>query len=60
MSDATRYIISDRDVLSAINYAISWNDGDEDTVNLLIHVGADIFGIGEYEFKEILSKYQDY
>lgn len=55
-----KYVVSDRDVLSAINYAIAWNEGDEATINLLIHVGADIFGIDEEEFEAILDNYQDY
>ena len=58
--DATRYIVSDRDVLSAITYAIAWNEGDEATIKLLIHVGADIFGVSEEEFEDLLENYQDY
>lgn len=55
----SRYIISDRDVLSAINYAIAWNEGDEATINVLIRVGADVFGVDEEEFEDILKDYQD-
>lgn len=57
---AYKYVVSDKDVLSAINYAIAYNEGDDATVGLLIHVGADIFGIDEEEFEELLADYQDY
>ena len=62
MGDAAthKYIVSDKDVLSAINYAIAWNEGDEATRNLLIHVCSDIFGIDDEEAEELLDGYQDY
>ena len=59
MQDSETRIISEKDVIASINYAIQWNQGDESTTELLIHVGADILGVDEETFGDMLG-YQDY
>ena len=52
--DTTR-VITEQDVIDAVADAIIWNEGDYATCNILIHVGAEIVGVDEEEFCDMLG-----